>query len=80
MSAPGLPSPHEWEKLSPSQRLDALYQAIQQVWGSLIVTGQELAGRVERAERSAQHAKDVLEKFSQRIKMVEDHPALKVED
>jgi hypothetical protein len=66
----GLLSDAEWGKLSEPQRLDVLRQAIDSVWGSLVITGQELASRVERAR---QDLSGDLDRATQRIKALEDH-------
>ena len=66
----GLLSDVEWAKLSETQKLDVLRQAIDSVWGSLVITGQELASRVERAR---QDLSGDLDRAVQRIKALEDH-------
>jgi hypothetical protein len=67
----------EWAKLTDQQKLYTLRQAIDQVWQSMVITDQNLAGRVVDAKREISGD---LDKVSQRIKAVEDRLTAEEED
>ena len=65
---PGIPVYEAWKTLSDQQKMDFLYRALQQVWGSLTLTGQQLTARLDALER---HTADDLGKFARRIEALE---------
>jgi hypothetical protein len=66
---PGLPPHQVWGQISEPQKIEYLCRAIEQVWGSLTITGQQLTARLDALE---QRTKDDLEKLSQRIAALEE--------
>jgi len=61
---PGLPPHQVWAQISDPQKIEYLYRAVEQIWGSLSITGQQLTARFDALER---RTKDDLEKLSQRM-------------
>jgi hypothetical protein len=73
----GLLSDNEWEKLGTKEKLDTLREAIDEVFNSLVITGQQVGQRAQHVRRDVA---DDLEKVSQRIKAVEDRLGIKAKD
>ena len=42
MVVPGFPSDFEWEHMNPTQKCNALAKAVDQVWSSMVLTGQQI--------------------------------------
>jgi hypothetical protein len=70
VNAPGLPSRQQWQSLFDQEKLLALYQSIEQVWGSLVMLGPQLVGRANQLEHGIT---DDLDKLSRRIEALESH-------
>ncbi|HEV8029612.1 MAG TPA: hypothetical protein VGP42_01200 [Stellaceae bacterium] len=66
---PGLPPHQVWAQISDPQKIEYLYRAVEQIWGSLSITGQQLTARFDALER---RTKDDLEKLSQRMAALEE--------
>jgi hypothetical protein len=48
---PGLPPHQVWAQISDPQKIEYLYRAVEQIWGSLSITGQQLTARFDALER-----------------------------
>jgi hypothetical protein len=66
---PGLPPHQVWAQISDPQKIEYLYRAVEQIWGSPSITGQQLTARFDALER---RTKDDLEKLSQRMAALEE--------
>ena len=75
MPVPGLPARQIWDNLPDHQKISLLYEAIDQIWGSLVLTGQQLTGRVDFLER---RIPGDLDRTRRRIKALEDRPSFLV--
>lgn len=66
---PGLPPHQVWAQISDPQKIEYLYRAVEQIWGSLSITGQQLTARFDALERRTKYD---LEKLSQRMAALEE--------
>lgn len=66
---PGFPQIGHFNMMDHDQKLAALFGAVEQIWGSLALTGQQLTARLDALE---QRTKGDLEKLAQRIVALED--------
>jgi hypothetical protein len=66
---PGLPPHQVWAQISDPQKIEYLYRAVEQIWGSLSITGQQLTARFDALERRTKYD---LEKLSRRMAALEE--------
>jgi hypothetical protein len=61
MAVPGFPPDSEWEQMNYTQKCNALAKAVDQVWGSLVLTGQQIMSEIHQAKSLAETRERKLE-------------------
>jgi hypothetical protein len=54
MPVPGFPSASEWEQFSYARKCSELVKAVEQMWGSLVITGRQLKAEIIQARAKAE--------------------------
>jgi hypothetical protein len=78
VGVPNLPDKRTFGAMSTDQKFDAIYDALEQIWGALVMTGQHLQRSLHQTDANLAQMRTDLDKefvkLEQRITPLEQRP------